>query len=210
MGRYTGYCRAICLGVLLMAGSSTLVWAQNRVSAKIGMHLHAENRVTWAKAKETLQAGDMLRVYIVPEEDAYVYLVYSDGKTPVLLNGQTSGKKFSRGSVLVFPSENEFYQTDGANPSEMFTVICSPNELPEISTLLNAAPPSHEKWIAFEEGLMKKSKVNMGSKSEKPFAISGNVRGIVEEKNDSPLLKDLLVFSGESLLVKKYEFSVKK
>jgi hypothetical protein len=192
-----------------MAGSTSLAVAQNRVSAKIGIQLQADNQVTWAKTRETLKAGDMLRVYIVPEADAYIYLVYSDGKTPVLLNGQTHKKLFSKGSIGAFPSENEFYQTDGANPIEAFTIICSPHGIPEIATLLSAANPSPEKWRAFEEELVKKSKINMGHKSEKPFAIAGNVRGITEEKPEDPA-KDLLVYSGESLLVKRYEFSVKK
>ena len=209
MRRHIFYCQAVCLSVVLMAGSIPLALAQNRVSAKIGIQLRADNGVTWAKTKETLKPGDMLRVYIVPEEDAYIYLVYSDGKTPVLLNGQTHKKLFAKGSVSAFPSENEFYQTDGVNPTEAFTIICSPHGIPEIATLLSAAKPSPEKWRVFEEELVKKSKINLGQKSDKPFAIAGNVRGIVEEKPEDPA-KDLLVYSGESLLVKKYEFAVKK
>jgi hypothetical protein len=159
---------------------------------------------------QKLRTGDFLRVYVLPEEDAYIYLVYTDKQKPTLLNNQTYKKKINKSTITVFPSESEFYQTDGTNPFESFTVICSPSEIPEIPQLLNSPHASHEKWALLEADLVRKSKIDISQKPEKPFSIAGNVRGPSGEANYPSLVNELLVFSGESFLVKKYEFAVKK
>ena len=202
--------RVFCLSVVLVMGLTTLAEAQNRVRAKVGMHVKSSHGVAWAKAQDSIQAGDFLRVYVLPEEDAYIYLVYTDKQKPILLNNQTYKKKINKSTITVFPSESEFYQTDGTNPFESFTVICSPSEIPEIPQLLNSPHASHEKWALLEANLVRKSKIDISQKLEKPFSIAGNVRGPSGEANYPSLVNELLVFSGESFLVKKYEFAVKK
>ena len=74
-----------------------------------------------------------------------------------------------------------------------------------LAALLGASPVSREQWTRLESDLSQRSKINIGQQSEKPFAIAGNVRGLASSQTN-----ELLVSSGESFLVKKYEFSVKK
>lgn len=209
MPRHAARFWIMALSLLLLLHLPSLVMAQNRVRAKLGIRTQSAGNLAWAKAKDTLKAGDFMRVYVIPEQDAYIYLVYTDNKAPTLLNANTYKKKVDKGSVAIFPSEHEYYQTDGANPNESFTIVCSPNEIQEISTLLSSKDTSQAKWAALEEDLAKKSKIVMGNSPDKPFTIAGNVRGFKEEKTES-LVNELLTFSGENFLVKKYEFSIKK
>jgi hypothetical protein len=67
--------------------------AQDRVRAKVGIQVRSNERTVPAKATETVKTGDSLRVYVVPEDDAYVYVVHNDGKTSSLLNAQDTKTK---------------------------------------------------------------------------------------------------------------------
>jgi hypothetical protein len=196
--------------MLLMLSLVSFTFAQDRVRAKIGLQIKSGDSITWAKNKDSIKVNDFLRVYVIPEEDAYIYLVYADKSTPVLLNSKTSKNKVEKKTVAIFPSEGEFYQTDGASPFENFTVICSPKEIQEISTLFNSAKASRDNWLLLEEDLTKRSKIDMSEKPDKPFLIAGNVRGLDGEKSRDTLLNELLTFSGKSFLVKRYEITIKK
>src|SRR5690242_7352907 len=50
--------------------------AQDRVRAKVGIQVRSGDRTAPAKTTETVRAGDFLRVYVVPEHDAYIYVVH--------------------------------------------------------------------------------------------------------------------------------------
>lgn len=139
-------------------------------------------------------------------EDSYVYVVHTDQKTVLLLNSHENQEMIKKGSVLALPSSEDFYQLDGLSEKELITIICSPLQLTEISTLLSSEELSPAKWIELEQVLMKRSKMDLSQEAEKPFEIVGNVRDI---KMD-PFLPQLQIFSGKSLLVKRYELDVKK
>jgi hypothetical protein len=201
---------ALGLSAVLVMGFTAPCWAQSRVRAKIGIRIASNNRADWAKTRDRLQAGDLLRVYVLPEEDAYIYLVYTDKKTPVLLNSKTYKEKIAKSTIVAFPSESDFYQTDGANPLEYFTIVCSPTEIPDIANLFNSPHVSHAQWIPLEAELVKRSTIDIDQKSEKPFAIAGSVRGGTASTTSPSFIDELLIFSGESLVVKRYEFAVKK
>ncbi len=49
----------------------------------------------------------------------------------------------------------------------------------------------------------------MNEKTDTPFAIAGNVRGGIVQDQDS-VVKKLRIFTGNDMVVKKYEFKVKK
>jgi hypothetical protein len=204
------FCRVLCCNIVLLIGLTSLAAAQDSVRAKVGIRVKSGDSAVWAKTRDSIRAGDFLRVYVLPEDDAYIYLIYSDNKTPTLLNSQTYKKKMEKGMVAAFPSESEFYQTDGTSPLENFVVICSPKEMQEVPTLFNSPKVSQENWRLLEADLMKRSKIELDQKAEKPFIIAGNVRGLTGEKSPEVSLTDLLTFSGKSFVVKKYEFAVKK
>ena len=201
------------LGLLLLiavlaAGSITLAFPDNeRVRAKIGIQINSGGRCTRAKSSDRLRAGDRLRIYVSPKTISYVYVVYTDQKTATLLN---SGKERNRVSRLTLPSPGGYYQVDGESPWEAFTIICSPKEVTDALALLFSGQAPHARWAELEKKLLDRGKIDLTQKAEKPISIAGNVRGAGEPPDADPFLKELRMFSGMSVLVKKYELRVEK
>ena len=112
--------------------------AQDRVRAKVGIQVRSGDRTAPAKATEMVKTGDSLRIYVVPENDAYVYVVHNDGKTLALLNAQNATTKVTKGVLVALPTPEQFYQIDGGSDKESITVLCSPTELREVASLFSA------------------------------------------------------------------------
>lgn len=196
----------LCMGTFfLTAGVSPAIAGENIVRAKLGISVQSADRQWRAKTGERLSAGDRLRIYVYPEEDSFIYVVHTDLKSASLLK---MVEKSVPAALLVLPSARECYQVDGQSPIETFTIICSPEELKEIPTLFDAGA-SLEKWSSLEKELAEKSVIDLGDKPDKPFAIAGNVRGLPDSGVGDSFLSELQVYSGNGLLVKHYEFTVK-
>lgn len=196
----------IFLSAALVATSGRPCFPQeNNVRAKIGVLVKSGDQVSRAKSKDRVKTGDLLRIYVHPEAGSYVYVIHTDLKRVTMLN-MVEQKIHS--STLVLPSLQEFYQVDGNSPVESFTVICSSEEVKEVSSLITSGM-DHEKWTALQKELSKKGEIDLTQQSERPFGIAGNVRGTADTGGD-PFVKELQIFSGKTILVKQYEFSVKK
>ena len=89
------------------------VFAQETVRAKIGIEILSGDRSVLAKSKARIKVGDQLRVYIIPEVDSHVYVIYSDQKDAVLLNPSTDEQLLSKGNTKIFPSKVSLYEPDG-------------------------------------------------------------------------------------------------
>ncbi|RMF86152.1 MAG: hypothetical protein D6736_15760 [Nitrospinota bacterium] len=198
---------AVLLMVCSVLVSLSRAMPEELVRAKIGIQRKSGDRTIQAKARDRLKAGDLLRIYVLPKDDVYVYVVHTDRKRVTLLN---QGQKVPQGASLVLPAPTEFYQIVGTQPQEIFTIICSPTELSELLTLFRSENPSYAQWASLEEDLLRKSRIDLGQQPEKPFAIAGNVRGLGNGEGIDPFLAQLRVYSGKSLLVRRYEFRVKK
>ena len=197
---------SLCIIVtFLMATGTPAIAQEDFVRAKIGVLIKSGNKAIRSKSKGKLKAGDLLRVYVHPEKNAHVYIVHTDSETATLLN---AGQKKAEGATLILPSVQDFYEVDGNSSIENITIICSPNDIKEVSDLLKSGEAPRSKWKALEEKLYEKSKIDLTSKAEKPFTIAGNVRG--GSGAGDPFLKKLRIYTGKSLLVKRYEFRVKK
>ena len=61
-----------------------------------------------------------------------------------------------------------------------------------------------------EQKLLEQGKIDLSQKPDKPFPIAGNVREISGGRKDDPFISGLPIYSGTTLLVKRYEFDVKK
>jgi hypothetical protein len=193
------------VGIAFLLASTLPVFAQAKIiRAKLGILIKSGNQTVRAKAKDRLNVGDSLRIYVQPEDNFYVYVVHTDHKNVKLLS---SVDRQAPGSQLVLPGQQEFYEIDGESPVETFTIICSPDELKDVSALLKSEI-SYEKWASMEKELIKKGEIDLGQKAEKPFPIAGNVRGATNP-NDR-FAADLQIYSGNTILVKQYEFSIKK
>ena len=92
--------------VFLLLVMPPLVFAQEIVRAKIGIEILSGDRSVLAKSKARIKVGDQLRVYIVPEVDSHVYVIYSDQKDAVLLNPSKDEQLLSKGNTKMFPSES--------------------------------------------------------------------------------------------------------
>ena len=80
--------------------------AQDRVRAKVGIGIQVRpgDPIAPAKTTEMVKKGNSVRVYVVPEDDAYIYVVHNDGKTPTLLNAPNAATKTSKGSPVTLPA----------------------------------------------------------------------------------------------------------
>ncbi|MBF0233485.1 MAG: hypothetical protein HQK65_10670 [Desulfamplus sp.] len=202
----------------------------NRVRAKIGVQIQPaqksavssgqmSGKMIRAKSKERLKAGDAVRLYVHTENSCYVYIIHTDGKSVDLLN--ITEQKI-QSSTLIMPSAQAFYEIDGQSKMEKFTVICSPEQIKELSGMeKNNIDVSQ--WAAIETDLQAKSNALASKDDEELFSIdgnvtsiAGNVRGITNSiknssgANDDPFLKELQIFSGKGLVIKSYEFQIKK
>ncbi len=198
-----------CLCACLVMGITSLAPAQPRVRAKIGIRIQSGDSIARAKAKQRITVGDLLRIYVIPEKDSYVYIVHTDKKTAELLTHKNKAE-FKEEKMIISPSGDNFYQFDGKSKLEYFTIVVSPNEIEDLLDILYSGEVSYKKWIRLEKVLIKKSKINISKKSKKPFSIAGNVRSIGRSMHGDSFLQELITFSGKSLLVKKYEFLVRK
>lgn len=182
--------------------------AQDRVRAKVGIGIQARpnDPIALARATETVKTGNFLRVYVVPEDDAYIYVVHNDGKTLTLLNAPTAATKTTKGSPVTLPAAEKFYQVDGGSDRESITVICSPTEIREVTKLFSTPNVAQKNWLSLEKELADKSKIELAQQADRPFQIAGNVRSMQAD----PFLETLPISSGKSLVVKKYDFQVQK
>lgn len=205
-------CTLSLLGVVLLLGGGCLplctpsAFAQDRVRAKVGVQVRSGPRTAAAKNTDIVKPGDELRIYVVPEADAYLYIIHNDGKKLTLLNATEAATKRPKGMQVVLPSAEKFYRVDGDSPTEALTVICSPTELREVSTLAQNPKASQQSWLILERTLIEKSTITLGQTSEAPLQMAGNVRSM---KFD-PFVDSLPVSSGNTMLVKKYAFQVQK
>lgn len=205
MNAWTKTMVTAAMAVALVAGNTAFA-EQILVRAKVGIQIKSGQSLSRAKASETIKAGDMLRIFVQPEADAWVYVVHSDAATASLLN---LVRQQRQAVTIVMPSLQEFYQVDGKSPSETFTVVCSSAEITEMAELVQKGRLDHKAWAAIEDKLTQKGKIELATQGEKPFALAGNVRGAGPGAGEDPFAANLPIFSGNGVLVKKYAFTVK-
>jgi len=194
--------------IFLIADSNNYLSAEeDYVRAKIAIQIKSGDNTSRAKSIDRLKKRDLIRIYVHPEKTSHVYVVHTDLNKITLLN---IVQQRIQSSTMVMPSLQEFYQVDGQSPKETITIIISPNELFELLNLLEDENIPYEKWAEYEKELIAASKVDLSSNMKKPFSVTGNVRGIEGNSDIDPFVSKLQIFSGKSILVKKYEFDVKK
>ncbi|MFZ0927128.1 MAG: hypothetical protein WAN11_00905 [Syntrophobacteraceae bacterium] len=199
--------RALCIMAALLGVGAVAVFSQpGMLSARIGILIDSGEQLIRARGQERIKPGDWLRIYVQPEEACHVYIVHTDHKTVTLLG---TYEEMSPGAQLVLPGLLEFYEVDGESPTEAFTIICSTVKLNDISALFNSKV-TYKSWAAMEEKLLKQGKIDLSQKPDKPSPIAGNVRALTGSNKDDPFILGLPIYSGNNILVKRYEFNVKK
>lgn len=183
MRRHAGIRSILCLCASLIMAASSVAFAQDMVSARLGIQIHAQERVSWAKATERLTSSDKLRIYIAAKEDAYIYVVHTDERIARPLINERRVKK---DTLITLPSDdNQFFQFDGSNKKESITIICSLTRRVDILDLLKSGNVPHTKWTDVEKELVTASKIVLGGKpsSQKRILIGGSVRSLPSQVN---------------------------
>lgn len=187
-----------------------LNWSQelmdNITRAKIGILIKSGDRIARARPRTRLKSGDSYRIYIQPEDDCMVYIIHTDEKTASILN-MTELKTYS--APLILPSENEYFQVKSDSSFEKITIICSPRNLPELSSFKTKGITLAQ-WGAIEDDLIQESRIMPPPKDWDPISIAGNVRTIDSGTDDNQFFKMLQIYSGKGFLLKQYDFQVKK
>ena len=198
----------LSLGIFMITGSIYSVGAQEKkIRAKIGIQIRSGDQIRRAKSHDRLKADDLLRIYVHPEKNSHVYVVHTDFKEATLLNMVQQKIQIS---TLVMPSLQEFYQVDGESTKEAFTIIISPEGVAKVLEVFEKENVPYSRWVEVEKVLREESEIDLSQKTEKPFSISGNVRGVAGSGDVDPFVSKLQIFSGRSILLKRYEFRVKK
>lgn len=195
----------LSLVFLVLLVTAAVSVTQPKVSARIGIQIQANGRMTPAKARNEVKVGDGLRLYVVPEEDAYIYIIRTDQKVAQVLNPEPY--KTPAKTAMILPNQGQFYNIDGSSDVESFTILCSPMELKEVQELMDSPTFPYQKWTAVEQMLIEDSRIDLTEDVGKPFSIAGVVRHL---KSDQKFLQNLPMMSGNTLVVKTYDFTVKK
>jgi len=211
MAKTLNLIRTFCIIAALLGAGAVAVFSQpGMLSARIGIVIDSGEQSIRARGQESIKLGDRLRIHIQSEAACHVYVVHNDHKTVTLL-GAFEG--MSPGAQLVLPGLQEFYQVDGKSPVEVFTIICSTVKLSDILALFNSKV-TYEGWAFMEEKLLKQGKIDLSQNPDKPSPIAGNVRGPDGSNNgstkDDSIISGLPVYSGNTIIVKRYEFNIKK
>ena len=193
-----------CLSVGGLLVLSALAMAQESIQARIGLQNKSGDRILRAKAFDRAQVGDLLRVYVVPEEAAYVYVMHTDGQTVSLLNTEQRSK-IAKGDTVVLPGRDKFYLIKPGSTVERFTIICSSTEISDLTDLFASGEIASSKWSVLEKDLLEKAQPDLTTPIDKPIAMAGNTRGVDQ---DDAFVAQLQNFSSKSLLVKQYELKV--
>jgi hypothetical protein len=195
--------RILFIILLLFAQTFTYSSSKDTVKVKIAILHKAGDEITSLRSKDRLKAGEMIRIFILPLNNCYVYVVHSDNKESVLLYGdKVKGIK----DTLILPSLSEYYIFDDQSPTAKITILCSLDKITDIEKLFdNKESSSLTGWNKVEVKLIKESKKELSEVSDKPFPIAGNVSAVNED-----FIEQILTFEGNKLLIRKYELEIKK
>ncbi|MBD3409286.1 MAG: hypothetical protein GF419_03690 [Ignavibacteriales bacterium] len=190
----------------LMLLTAAVGFAQQRmVDVEIGVMRVSDGEVDRLKANDEVNVGDQLRVIVEPSSEYYVYVVYSDHATSMLLNSESSQRKVTGGKKLQLPSANEFYVLDDKSSTANISVIVSEEKVDDVENIFKSKDEVAKfDWSLAEMKLDKKSKANVFNKTDKAVNMGGNVRAT----NTQTI--ELQRFTGMGVVMRKYNLDVLK
>jgi hypothetical protein len=193
------------VAALLLLTAAVGFAQQRMVDVEIGVMRVSDGEVDRLKANDEVKVGDQLRVIVEPSSDYYVYAVYSDHATSMLLNSESSQRKVTGGKKLQLPSANEFYVLDDKSSTANISVIVSEEKVDDVENIFkNNDEVAKFDWSLAEMKLDKKSKANVFNKTDKAVNMGGNVRAT----NTQTI--ELQRFTGMGVVMRKYNLDVLK
>jgi hypothetical protein len=214
----------LILNSLFSIGSPSSAESLKLFTATIGIKIHyctapksdrlllCKNSANWqnrkAKVNDRLRSGDQLSVYVKPEEKSFVYLVNSNAKTASLITLGDNQNNVLAHSLRTFPSikkgKKRGYKVDGNEDIELFSIICSLKKLPRINQLFSGGAVAVEKWRSLEKIFIDDNQTITPSKPQEQLQFGGSLR------SPDSFIKTLSISSGKALIVRRYQFDVKK
>lgn len=186
----------------LYSTSATSTYAQDTLRMKVGVQLQ-DGDIKAAKGKQKVKTTDSLQVHVAAKQNGYLYIIHFDDKTATLLNaGRT---KADAETLMMMPAAGQYYKFDGTSKKEGFSIICSRTERADLTRSFAKPELPRSEWNELEKKLEAASNLALGQASETGFAMAGNVRAPGKRKPIS-----LTVFSGKTLVMRRYEFEVEK
>lgn len=187
MRRHAGRFGALFLSALLVFGMAARAPAQERVRAKIGIEVRSSDHVRWAKLRDRITTRDKIRIYVIPHEDAHIYIVHSDQQTASSL---LNDKLIKKGDMIVLPSSfnGKFFSFDEPNNKESITIVYSSKRLVNVWDLLKSVNIPYARWRDIEEKLIETGNIVLGRSPEdlvdkKRMVIGGLVREFPDQAN---------------------------
>lgn len=173
------------------------------VIAELGVEIFEDDKfVRWAKSHDELSASNQFRIHIVPRQDCYLYLVFNeDDNFSLKYSNKSKG-----GQEVILPASSSFYGVDSGQKKQRVTIVCSPEKNEEIEGIFGVFGAETD-WKIKEKEIIKSSKISFEEATDKPVNIGGSINGFAPAS--APKVR-MFPYRGKSLLVKKYEFSVKK
>lgn len=189
--------------LLMIFISLNVSYPQDSIKAKIAILHKYGDQFNALKNKDRVRAGEMIRVFVQPANESYIYVVYSDKVEAALLY---EDKKLEKKETLILPDENDFYTFDDKSPEVKVVVFCSLKPIKEIENLFkNSESVAPAKWDIVEKKLIESQRKKIEDETDKPFSIAGKVSADNED-----FLKKVQGFVGSEMLIRKYELEIKK
>lgn len=197
------YRKVISICFLLALIPFINLFSQNIIRAKIAVMHKAGNSYEPLRSNDRVRVGEMLRIFIEPFNNCYVYVVSTDNSgSSILYNNKVKAEK----DTLILPSRNEFYTYDENSTNSKLTIFCSLKKMQDVETLFsNSRHVKETAWNKVESSLINKYEKKFGGKSEKPFSIAGNVSAANEK-----FLEKQRTLSGKEVIIRKYEIEIQK
>lgn len=192
------------LSVLLFLINGSLL-PQDNISVRLAAMLQRGEEIQKLKSRDRIRHTDQIRLFVKPVNDCYMYLIYSDDKDASYLNYKSRFMSLKSDKTYIYPSAESYYNFDSSSTYASFTIICSKGRINDLESLFKKSKISRTAWMAYEDTLSIKLKYNFNEVVDKPFTIAGNVRSL-----NSEFQGKLQLFSGEKIIMRKYEIEIKK
>ena len=146
----------------------------------------------------TLHTGDQMKMFIKPQSNCYIYLIYLSSAAELMLLYPTdlSASRTTTGIAHFIPNGSAWFALDEQTGKEKFYLLASVRRLTELENLLSKyaqkdtgviAQTSAVQDVLAEIKAVKRRYRNFNSTAERPIRIGGNFRGTEKQPSQTGL-----------------------